>query len=127
MSKLYLFTGTDDDFHSAIVDLDNAPRGVSNTLLREWKPQADELGKWIASDRPRAVRLVQNIANNVFDEESIRFLSSVASLGENTHPSEINATDWVICTFELGKADIGRFTPEFAKDFHAQMLARFGK
>lgn len=122
MAKIYLIVPDSKKTNrvsTAIVDLDNLPQGATNSIVEEWSEQGTEIVLWFKSDMDRTRRIVGNISANKINQESVDFISKLASFWENLFPGE-GEKDAVLGAFG-DRGDFLRTSPEVALKIYNAM------
>jgi hypothetical protein len=120
VSKIYLIVVPDAaQVKTAIFDLDNCPEDVTNKEVNLWWSQAEDVTRWFCSDKRRAVRIVEEIAENNSSVETKLFLSQLASLWENLFPAAEEKDAVLGAIGEVGH--FLRTSPDVAMEMFNQM------
>jgi hypothetical protein len=106
-------------FHKSIVDLDTLPAGVdSSKAMHPWN-QGVEITAWIERDIPRAIAVIQDIANANFTPQALAFLSELASFWENLPPAAEEKHAFL--GGMPGNVDFIRTSEQVASDLYAKL------
>ena len=117
MAKIYIMLLNKKSVpKGCILDLDKLPFGAhSNKVDHPWN-QGVELTKLVVSDIEQTEQLIFNISNNCIDEETINFITSIASFWENLPPADEEKDGVIAVRAGSEEGDFIRTSPEVANE-----------
>ncbi|QJD91822.1 hypothetical protein HH213_18030 [Duganella dendranthematis] len=126
MSKFYVTVLRPSGIDGCIIDLEKLPPGANSHEVSDPWIQGADLTFWFKEDLDRSARIVQNIKNRTLDDETLDFISRLASFWENLPPAEEEKDGFLAASKSFDSTRFLRTSPEVAKEMW-ESISKIGK